>query len=151
MAHLVLSASLFTTVSRCDLAFVAIKVCVRGSRCAARSFGPPSQAPQISACLKPLGAVAWSVQQLQRGRDKALVVPKKGCVGWDGLTSTAVLSPAPICAQPFQRGLRSLCCTQGCTAPTHIRFKEGCSCLPYSLQQVSSGSFPSHWITWDFA
>lgn len=78
MAHLVLSASLFTTVSRCDLAFVAIKVCVRGSRCAARSFGPPSQAPQISACLKPLGAVAWSVQQLRRGRDKALVVPKKG-------------------------------------------------------------------------
>lgn len=38
MAHLVLSASLFTTVSRCDLAFVAIKVWLRSSRCAPCAF-----------------------------------------------------------------------------------------------------------------
>lgn len=40
MAHLVLSASLFTTVSRCDLAFVAIKVWLRGPCCAPRAAGP---------------------------------------------------------------------------------------------------------------
>lgn len=71
MAHLVLSASLFTTVSRCDVAFVAIKVCLCRPCCAPRAPGRGG-CHRLMRLFEAVGSHGLELAEVSGGSERGL-------------------------------------------------------------------------------